>query len=45
MLAGEKQLEELAVSKETVDKQLRDEHCKVLSLTDEKGNDKSKDRM
>ncbi|KAL4591609.1 hypothetical protein LXL04_004578 [Taraxacum kok-saghyz] len=32
----EKQLEEHAVSKETVDKQLRDEHCKVLSLTDEK---------
>lgn len=37
MLAGEKELEELVVSKENVEKQLKDEQCKVLSLTDEKG--------
>ncbi|KAI3724407.1 hypothetical protein L2E82_36181 [Cichorium intybus] len=32
----EKELEELGVSKENVEKQLRDEHYKVLSLINEK---------
>ncbi|KAI3496336.1 hypothetical protein L1887_38694 [Cichorium endivia] len=35
-ILGEKELEELGVSKENVEKQLRDEHCKVLSLINEK---------
>ncbi|KAI3513699.1 hypothetical protein L1887_21038 [Cichorium endivia] len=34
----EKELEELGIIKENVEKQLGDEHCKVLSLTDEKEN-------
>ncbi|XP_024973139.1 synaptonemal complex protein 1-like [Cynara cardunculus var. scolymus] len=34
----DKELKELGVDKENVEKKLRDEHCKVVSLTDEKDN-------
>ncbi|KAJ9561068.1 hypothetical protein OSB04_006228 [Centaurea solstitialis] len=34
----DKELKEVSVYKENVERQLRDEHCKVVSLTDEKAN-------
>ena len=37
LLAGDKELMELSVDKENVDRQLREEHCKVLNLINEKG--------
>lgn len=43
LLVGERELKELGLVKENVEIQLRDEHCKVLSLITEKGNDKCKD--
>lgn len=39
LLAGDRELNELGIDKENLEKQLRDEHCKVLSLINERGID------
>ena len=42
-IAGDKELKEISIGKVNVEKQLQDEHNKVLSLINEKGIDNFKD--